>query len=184
MHLVAINHYCLSFYIMKEFTIWDGLLLLEFGVYFVFMLLVALEFCSTSFAVYFILITVILIFIEIPVWEVRWERRSTCLFLLDLFSECFRKFTFMRIIFSILMHVFMVLPDYCREFITVMLEESTNLIFITGFVIIMCLKGSLSLQVVFLVQIYYALLGLSQPAIRKVFIFVIMAVLRFQKSNM
>lgn len=81
------------------------------------------------------------------------------------------------------MHVFMVLPDYCREFITVMLEESTNLIFITGFFIVVCLKGSLSLQVVFLVQIYYALLGLSQPAIRKVFVFVIMAVLGFLHNN-
>lgn len=168
---------------MKEFTIWDGLLLLEFGVYFVFMLLVALEFCSTSFAVYSILIKNILIIIEILVWEVRLERQSTCLFLLDLFSECFRKYTLRVIRFSILMHVFMVLPDYCREFITVMLEESTNLIFITGFVIVVCLKGSLSLQVVFLVQIYYALLGLSQPAIRKVFIFVIMAVLEFLHNN-
>ena len=34
----------------------------------------------------------------------------------------------------------------------------------------------LSLQVVFLVQIYYALLGLAQPAIRHVFITVIMTV--------
>ena len=38
------------------------------------------------------------------------------------------------------------------------------MIFITG----------LSLQVVFLVQIYYALLGLTQPAIRRVFIWMIM----------
>ena len=35
---------------------------------------------------------------------------------------------------------------------------------------------SLSLQIVFLVQIYYALLGLAQPRIRKVFIVVIMSV--------
>ena len=41
---------------MKEITVWDILLLLEFIVYFVFMLLVALEFCSTSFSVYFFII--------------------------------------------------------------------------------------------------------------------------------
>ena len=31
------------------------------------------------------------------------------------------------------MHVFLVRADYCREFVTVMLEESTNLVFITGY---------------------------------------------------
>lgn len=38
------------------------------------------------------------------------------------------------------------------------------------------MRASLSLQIVFLVQIYYALLGLAQPKIRKVFIVVIMSV--------
>ena len=40
----------------------------------------------------------------------------------------------------------------------------------------MRVTSSLSLQIVFLVQIYYALLGLAQPRIRKVFIVVIMSV--------
>lgn len=38
--------------IMKTFTIWDILLLLEAICYIVFILLVALEFCSTSFSMY------------------------------------------------------------------------------------------------------------------------------------
>lgn len=38
--------------IMKTFTIWDVLLLLEAICYIVFILLVALEFCSTSFSMY------------------------------------------------------------------------------------------------------------------------------------
>ena len=83
------------------------------------------------------------------------------------------------LIFRIICHVFLSLPEYCRVFVTMMLEETTNLIFITGWVISTCVIGRLSLQIVFLVQIYYALLNLAQPAIRKVFVGVIMSVGRY-----
>ncbi|KAK8822035.1 hypothetical protein WA538_000132 [Blastocystis sp. DL] len=127
---------------MKKLKLWDGLLLAEAVIFILFIVFVALEFCSSNYT------------IDTSLGS---EVRKT-IYLFVLMGSGFR-------LVSIICHVFLILPEYCRVFVVTLVEETTNLVFITG----------LSLQIVFLVQIYYALLGLAQPKIRKVFIVVIMS---------
>lgn len=62
------------------------------------------------------------------------EIRKT-IYLFVLIGSVFRVVSYVQniwLICRIICHVFMVLPEFCRVFVITMLEETTNLVFVTG----------------------------------------------------
>lgn len=60
------------------------------------------------------------------------ENESTCLSWWDRVFVLYRWIVTETMISRIICHVFLILPEYCRIFVVTLVEETTNLVFITG----------------------------------------------------